>query len=413
MIAVIAMLFGIYALALARRLSISWQWLLVAIVLLRLPFFFYLPQLSDDFYRFLWDGLMLSGGQNPFGAIPAETDMAIFSDQAFAKNLLDGMNSAAYGSVYPPLHQVVFWIGAQLSGGSLLSGVNAMRGVILLSELGMGLYFVRFSGLKNGCFLAAAYLFNPLVVAEGAGNVHMEALMVPLLAVSLHLLLTQNMLKGSLFFAGSVLVKLTPLLLAPLIFFRKEGRERWLIAGTVAGLVLLALLPFTPWQILADLDQSFGLYFQTFEFNASVYYLLREALTPMLSYNPIGVLGPLLGVVTVVIVLWFAFAAKRFNFYTAALYSYIAFYLLSTTVHPWYLLPVVYLSLAANRRVWLVWSFTVWLSYSHYVEPVGPKWGWLILEYGTLALALLIEMRGWRLMRRVISAKQDPVGSKF
>lgn len=393
MMLLMGVLFTMYTVGLIKRPQLSLWWLLAAVVLVRLPFFFHLPQLSDDYCRFLWDGLMLAGGHNPFGAVPLHTDLEIFADKAFAKSLLKGMNSAAYGSVYPPLHQAVFWVGAQCAGGSLLGGVNAMRGVILLAEIGMTLYFARFSGLKNGAFLVAAYLLNPLVVAEGLGNVHLEALMVPLLALGGHLLLSQQTLKGSLFYAGSVIVKLTPLLLAPLLFFWKEGRERWLMTGITAGLVLLAFLPFAPWRLLGGLDQSFGLYFQRFEFNASVYYLLREALTPILGYNPIGVLGPALGVATVLVVLWLA-AAKRFDLYTAALYSYVAFYLLSTTVHPWYLLPVVYLSLAAGRPVWLVWSFTVWLSYSHYLEPLGPKWGCLVLEYGILAAALLGARRG-------------------
>ncbi len=397
-------LFALYTFWMVRGPLLSTGNFLLLIILVRLPFFFFLPQLSDDFYRFLWDGNMLAAGHNPFGAIPADADLGIFADQASAKILLDGMNSAEYGSVYPPLHQLIFWIGAQFSRGSLLGGVNAMRCMILLAELGMAFYFIRFSGLKSGVFLAAAYLFHPLVVVEGSGNVHMEALMVPLLAVGLHMLLTQKTMKGSILFACSVLVKLTPLLLAPLLFFHEKAKARWKMTVIVAAFVAFAFLAFSPWKLLEGLDQNFGLYFSTFEFNASVYYLLREAITPLLGYNPIGILGPALGVVTLVAVLWFAFAAKRFNFYTAALYSYVIFYLLATTVHPWYLLPVVYLSLAAKRPVWLVWSFTVWLSYSHYVEPLGPKWGWLLAEYGVLAITSLLEWRGWRFGKQVGSA---------
>jgi hypothetical protein len=93
------------------------------------------------------------------------------------------------------------------------------------------------------------------------------------------------------------------------------------------------------------------------------------------------------------VVLWIALRAKRLDFYTAALYSYVAYYLLATTVHPWYLIPLVYLSLAAKRPVWLLWSFTVWFSYSHYLDPIGPKWWWLVLEYGSLIIALLVDRR--------------------
>ncbi|MCA1753033.1 MAG: hypothetical protein LC670_14830 [Flavobacteriales bacterium] len=375
--------------------------LVASLILTRLPFFFHLPQLSDDFYRFLWDGLLLTEGINPFGAVPTDMDLTLFGKKEFAERLLAGMNSAGYGSVYPPLHQAVFWIGAKLSGGSLLGGVNAMRAVIVLAEAGMAAYFLRFSGLKNAGFIMAAYLLNPLVVVEGVGNAHMEALMVPLLAVGLHMLISQKTLKGSLLFAGSVLVKLTPLLLAPMLFFRKEGSNRWLMAATVVVAVAIAFLPFAPWYLFSGVDGSFGLYFQSFEFNASVYYLLREAFTPIVGYNPIAVLGPVLAGITVLVLLWIALRAGQLDFYTAALYSYVAYYLLATTVHPWYLIPVVYLSLAAKRPVWLVWSFTVWFSYSHYLEQVGPKWGWLVLEYGILAMAILVDSRRWFGRRRL------------
>ncbi len=396
-------LFAMYAFWLFKRPPLSRNVLIAAVILLRLPFFFHLPQLSDDFYRFLWDGLLLTEGVNPFGAVPADMDLTLFGNREFAddsgvrmERLLAGMNSAEYGSVYPPLHQVVFWIGAKLSGGSLLGGVNAMRGVILIAEAGMAVYFLRFSGWKNVGFITAAYLLNPLVVVEGVGNVHMEALMVPLLAIGLHMLLTQKTLKGSLFFAGSVLVKLTPLILAPLLFFRKERSNRWLMAAAVALTVVIAFLPFAPWKLFSAMDGNFGLYFQSFEFNASVYYLLREALAPIVGYNPIAVLGPMPAGIAVLVLLWIALRAKRLDFYTAALYSYVAYYLLATTVHPWYLLPVVYLSLASKRPVWLLWSFTVFMSYSHYLEPIGPKWGWLVSEYMAVLVAVVVDLNRTR-----------------
>jgi hypothetical protein len=393
LIACYSLLFIVYFTVYLRRWRPTLGLLLTAVVLSRLPFFFHLPQLSDDFYRFLWDGLVLASGYNPFGMVPLATDLGIFSNPKFAERLLAGMNSAGYGSVYPPLHQGVFWIGATCSGGSLLSGVNAMRGLILLAEVGMAGYFLRYSGLKNAGFIMAAYLLNPLVVAEGIGNVHMEALMLPLLAVGLHRLLSQKTLGGSLLYAGSVLVKLTPVLLAPLLFFRKEEKSRGLMAALVAGLVVLVFLPFKPWVLMQGWEINFGLYFQNFEFNASVYYLLREAVTPLVGYNPISYLGPALGILSGVLVLGMAYFLRKGDFYTAALYSYLTYYLLATTVHPWYLIPVVYLALAANRPVWLVWSFAVWLSYSHYLAPIGPKWGWLTLEYGLLFTVLIFERR--------------------
>jgi hypothetical protein len=65
--------------------------------------------------------------------------------------------------------------------------------------------------------------------------------------------------------------------------------------------------------------------------------------------------------------------------------------LVSSTVHPWYLLwPLALLPLRFSPATW-VWSLTVPLSYVALVNPEGyhvPAWG-LAAEYGPVALALV------------------------
>ena len=130
---------------------------------------------------------------------------------------------------------------------------------------------------------------------------------------------------------------------------------------------------------------SVNLYFQSFEFNASIYYLLRGLGKLLTGYNQIKVLGPILSLTTVGIIIYSATMVKRDNLDSllASLFaSFAAYLLLATTVHPWYLCMLIIL--AMFQRSWwvLVWSGVVVWSYTTYMTPDFIQNLWLIsVEY--------------------------------
>ena len=68
----------------------------------RLPFLFLTaPLLSEDWMRYAWDGWLLSEGQTPFAHPPSAHSIEGLSETARA--LLEGMNSANYRAIYPPV----------------------------------------------------------------------------------------------------------------------------------------------------------------------------------------------------------------------------------------------------------------------------------------------------------------------
>ena len=62
-------LFGLFYLLLKNKNS-SFTILVVIAVLFRFIFLFATPNLSQDFYRFIWDGRMLLNGFNPYLSLP-------------------------------------------------------------------------------------------------------------------------------------------------------------------------------------------------------------------------------------------------------------------------------------------------------------------------------------------------------
>ena len=142
----------------------------------RLLLFFGLPSLSDDVFRFIWDGLLLKNSIHPFEQLPS-----FYIEQpveGLTKSLYNRLNSPEYFTIYPPLNQGLFWLSVQFSD-SWLVNANIIRFVLLVADV-VSLYLLR-SLLKlyqKNEHLAYWYFLNPLVILEFTGNLHFEGLVV-------------------------------------------------------------------------------------------------------------------------------------------------------------------------------------------------------------------------------------------
>ena len=169
----------------------NFKFLLVSGILFRLLFLFVEPNLSQDFYRFIWDGELIKNGLNPYIYTPNEliqkADLAV----ANANELYEGMGSlsAKHYSNYPPLNQIIFTISSFFSGGSILGAIISMRVIIILADIGI-LFFGRklLLQLNSSKHLAFWYFLNPLVIIELTGNLHFEGVMLFFFVWSLYLL---------------------------------------------------------------------------------------------------------------------------------------------------------------------------------------------------------------------------------
>ncbi|MBK6783859.1 MAG: hypothetical protein IPG79_08860 [Saprospiraceae bacterium] len=112
------------------------------------------------------------------------------------------------------------------------------------------------------------------------------------------------------------------------------------------------------------------MYFRSFEFNGSVYAVLRLLGIWLSGYNLIQYIGPLLALISLGIILRlsvvFARGNNREQQLTAMLLIWTVYLLLATTVHPWYVIPMVFLGMLTGNVYPLVWSFVVVMSYHFY-----------------------------------------------
>ena len=172
-------------------------------VFFRLILLLVIPNLSQDFYRFIWDGRMLFNGFNPFLTAP----QSFIEQNSFpvhnAQELFDGMGNlnASHFTNYPPVSQFCYWLAALFGSKSILASVVALRLQIILADIGIyhfGKKILRFLSLpEKNIFL---YFLNPFIIIELTGNLHFEAVMAFFLVWSLYLLLKKNGPSQQLFY---------------------------------------------------------------------------------------------------------------------------------------------------------------------------------------------------------------------
>ena len=353
---------------------------------LRLIFLFALPALSNDFYRFIWDGRMSVLGINPYLVLPKDfvgtVDMARVGNDAM--ELLEGQGTLSPGNFtcYPPVNQFVFLFPAFLFPENILGSVVVMRVILILSDLGTVFYgrkILKRLDLPQSNILL--YALNPFILVEMTGNLHFEGLTVFFLVVSIYLLLKEKQKLSAVMLALSASVKLIPLLFLP-FFMKKLGQWNSIKYYLIVGLLtVLLFLPFFSMDLVENFMSSIDLYFRKFEFNASIYYLFREIGFHLKGWNVIQKLGPILGLTSLIVILILTFVPKNERprqMMVSMLMAISVYYFLSTTVHPWYIALPLIISVFTPYRFVVFWSLLVMLSYYAYGNSDFKESMWLV-----------------------------------
>ena len=398
------------------RSRLPWRWGLAAALVFRLLWLPARPALSDDVYRFRWDGILVAHGVNPFRFRPdeviADGARTTIPDEAQRRQALPQLqqlyrqlNSPHYYSVYPPVCQFIFGGAARLFPTSDGGFASCLRVIILAAEMGTAwLLLALLPALGCRPERALRYLLHPLVIVELTGNLHFEGLVVFFTLLALWLLSRQRWGLSAGALGLGIATKLLPLLALPLLVRRLGWRRFTGYTAVTVGTLLLLFSPFLSVALFVNISRSLNLYFRSFEFNASLYYLLRPVGIWLTTYNQIAIIGPALALLSGLFGLALAWRERHLSLVSlpqTLLLMLTAYYALATTVHPWYLSLLIGLSTLSHFRFPLVWGGMALLSYAAYRTSAYTENLWLVaLEY-TVTFAVLL----WEISR--------PAGTEF
>ena len=236
------------------------------------------------------------------------------------------------------------------------------------------------------------YALNPLIIIELCGNAHFEAAMIFFFLLGIHFWNQQKIGFAAIAIAFSIASKLLPLLFLPFFVFEKSKKslvhfQTKFVTILLVSIILL-FLPLYSTQLVENMGASLNLYFQKFEFNASIYYVFRWIGFQIFGYNQIAILGPALGVIVFLTIFYWVFREK-WNLYQNLLWSITLYLLCATIVHPWYLTLPIAISVFTNERFPILWSFLIFGTYINYsYAPYHENLGVVAIEYVLVMLLI-------------------------
>ena len=418
----------------------------VLAMLLRGVWLFATPNLSDDIYRFLWDGNLQQLGFAPFAETPhdfLQNHAAALSatQKGFFTDLYPHLNSPNYYTVYPPVCQAVFAVAARLVPFNIGGATLAIKCFLWVCE-GGSLYFMYrlltafvppakvATTVPRAAAMLLLYALNPLALQEVVGNVHFEGAMLCFGLWALWQFGNGRWVTGGVLMALSIAAKLSTAVWLPFVFIYAYRRaalamplrpalRMWVVAGSTFGTLAIAF----GWMFgvfthtseasgqVWHLFGSLGLYFGRFEYNGSLYYLLRTLGYVLTGYNLIAVFGPLLAIAALASwagLAWLTTRAKTLPLLVLPqCFSgiHLIFLATATTVHPWYVLMPLAMGVFVPHRVAVVWSFLVGLTYINYAYQPFHENLWVVaFEYLALMAYTFWSMRQWRKNRAIYDA---------
>lgn len=377
----------------SKNLSKQLTFIFVLGLAARLISFGSLPSLSDDVFRFLWDGRLIIDGINPFVALPS-TLMETQGNDFIASHqaLYQLINSKGYFTIYPPLNQLLFVIAAWTKG-SLLFQTNVLRFFLLLAEIGTFFWIQHILSQKGGERSAVKwYWLNPLVIIELVGNLHFEALLIFFVIGAVYYLQKGSGFQAGLWLSLSVISKLLPLMLVPLFFWKLKDKERWIFVAIVICVVTISFAPLLSVEMINGFRDSFALYFQKFEFNASIFYVVREFGYWQKGWNIIETAGRQMAIISMITIILVSFKQINIKTWTKVIIIFMIYFLMTTTLHPWYITTVVALGVINCFRFPLIWSALIMMTYIGYTATdFQENLSITAIEYTLLFLAIGAE----------------------
>jgi len=206
---------------------------LIFAALFRIAILFYPPYLSDDIYRYIWDGRVQSAGINPYRYVPANESLAKLRDDKIYPNI----NRRDYArTIYPPVAEGTFFLTTRFS-----ESVTWMKAIMVGCEaltVWAVIQLLTSFGLARQRVLI--YAWHPLAVWEFAGSGHLDAFAIAFLALALLAHRKRKETLTGFLLACATGVKLFPVVLFPAVY----RRWSWRMPSAFLITIVIAYLPY-------------------------------------------------------------------------------------------------------------------------------------------------------------------------
>ena len=336
--------------------------ILASTVLFRLVLLPADPSLSDDLYRYQWDGRVQRAHLNPYVVFPNSPELAY---------LLNPDNPEPPGedtpTIYPPLSELVY---------RMIETVPGYKRVSTILDLAcVGVLLLLLAAMKRPLHCVLAYAWNPVVLISFAMSGHFDPLAIVTFLAALFFFVTNRPALSIAAFALSFLSKFFPVLLLPAFL----KRVRFAYAGIFAALVFTFYVPFfgAGWHLL-DGARNYG---RDWSNNSSFFQLLHfvarskaraELFAGLMMLGAIGYL-----------------AKRRAGLLWSSLVLTGGVLLVSPTAYPWYFTWSIPFLCFYPSGAWLLMSVTSVLGYTPPIaDGAGNSLLMLSLEYGPVYLWL-------------------------
>ena len=405
------------------------------------------PTLSDDVFRYIWDGHLLSEWINPY-ALPVNSPLL----DNFSTSLRGLVNHNWMASPYLPASQLIFAFVHQIAPESVKAFQIASVTLDLLTAWLVMDILARIISSRRQVLI---YLWNPLVIVEFSHGAHVvDAMMIFFVMLTFWLLLKARptlprknwfTTASVISLAAATLTKGLPLMLISVVW-RRWGWKRIILylLLLLVGIFIFALEGGL--GLIGDQDGKgvFGairIYLNLWNFNSGIYHWLEIGLSS--SQAPGALLAKIVGersiqlakmitagltTLAVLLTTWLSWRVD--NIHTAdytkrtlylirlATLPIGAYILFTSTVHPWYVtLMIPFLPfftpiqdeedwIKRFRWPWIYFSLAVTLSYLTYLNPndLREYYQVRLVEYIPLYILLV-----WALWPMITSGFKQPL----
>ncbi len=379
-----------------------------------------LPQTTNDYYRYAWDGRVQAAGVDPYRYAPVDPALAglrtdwLFPEQCRSQvPACTRINHPTDPTIYPPVAQAHFTLVHLLTRPLGPDGGRDRTWQVAAALLALGVLAVLLRVLRRRGDPRQAVLWAwcPTVVLESGGAAHVDVLAALFVVLSLAAAAVGRRGWAGVALGAAVSTKLLPVLLVPALLaplpglragapaWREWARRRLPLGVVAAGVVALGYLP----HVLAVGQRAVGflpgyLSEEGYDGGRSRFGLLRPWLPDQLA--------PVVAVVLVAAVA--LIVARRTDPARPACGAVVLVgvaFAVAGVEHPWYGLLLVAAAALAGRAAWLAVAAA---AYPAYASPTG--WGSSVAQCAGYGLALAVVVAWWWVRRRAGAVPEGDAG---